>query len=239
MPNKRKKMRQGKRKNKGGEKAKSKSQDCCVTLKPHNSKFCFLRMPELCKLIFCIWIRRPRRVWPVNGFVVKLQNAFFGKWVKWGQDFSSCVITWFCGNRKRVWYHMVHKQPRACVHRYHMIRRQRRTWKVSRRQVCSVRASSPPGVSCERHVRGDALSRGFLTRQSTFAWQKQWLPFSIFSPVPRGTQQETNFSNMFTAIISFTWDLEKNSLASLCLVQDIRKELRPKRKEPFWMLYFD
>ena len=114
MPNKRKKMRQGKRKNKGGEKAKSKSEDCCVTFKPHNSKFCFLRMPELCKLIFCIWIRRPRRVWPVNGFVVKLQNAFFGKisraeWVKssgvkisvrvWYHDFvaigNACDITWF------------------------------------------------------------------------------------------------------------------------------------------------
>ena len=159
-------MRQKKRKNKGGEEAKSKSQDCCVTFKPQNSKFCFLRMPELRKLIFCISIRRPRRVRPVNGFVVKLQNAFYGKisrgeWViKWGQDFSSCVISWFCGNRERVWYHMVHKQPRVCVHRYHMIMRQRRTWRVSQRQVCSVRASSPPGVSCERHVRGDALSCG-------------------------------------------------------------------------------
>ena len=30
------KMRQGKRKKKGGEKAKSKSQDCCVTFKPKN-----------------------------------------------------------------------------------------------------------------------------------------------------------------------------------------------------------
>ena len=34
------------------------------------SKFCFLRMPELRKLIFCIWIRRPRSVRPVNRFVV-------------------------------------------------------------------------------------------------------------------------------------------------------------------------
>ena len=175
MPNKRKKMRQGKRKNKGGEKAKSKSEDCYVTFKPHNAKFCFLRMPELCKLIFCIWIRRPRRVWPVNGFVVKLQNVFFGKvsraeWVKssgvkisvrvWYHDFvaigSACDITWFTSNHERM--------------RYHMIMRQRTTWKVSRRQVCSVRASSPPGVSCERHVRGDAPSRGWRARQSTFAW---------------------------------------------------------------------
>ena len=48
------KRRQEKRKKKGGEKA----------------KFCFLCIPELLKLIFCIWIRRPRRVQPVNGFVV-------------------------------------------------------------------------------------------------------------------------------------------------------------------------
>ena len=66
-PAREKKMRREKRKKKGGEKAKSKSQDCCVTLKP---KFCFLRMPELRKLIFCIWIRRPRSVRPVNRFVV-------------------------------------------------------------------------------------------------------------------------------------------------------------------------
>ena len=51
-PAREKKMRQEKRKKKGGEKAKSKSQDCCVTFKPKISKFCFLRMPELRKLIF-------------------------------------------------------------------------------------------------------------------------------------------------------------------------------------------
>ena len=52
-PAREKKMRQEKRKKKGGEKAKSKSQDCCVTFKPKNemSKFCFLRMPELRKRI--------------------------------------------------------------------------------------------------------------------------------------------------------------------------------------------
>ena len=33
-PAREKKMRQEKRKKKGGEKAKSKSQDCCVTFKP-------------------------------------------------------------------------------------------------------------------------------------------------------------------------------------------------------------
>ena len=36
MPSKRKKMRQEKRKRRGGEKAKSKSQDCCVTFTPKN-----------------------------------------------------------------------------------------------------------------------------------------------------------------------------------------------------------
>ena len=36
MPSKRKKMRQEKGKKKGGEKAKSKSQDCCVTFTPKN-----------------------------------------------------------------------------------------------------------------------------------------------------------------------------------------------------------
>ena len=67
-PAREKKTRQEKRKKKGGEKAKSKSQDCCV------SKFCFLRMPELRKLIFCIWIRRPRSVRPVNRFVVSFSS---------------------------------------------------------------------------------------------------------------------------------------------------------------------
>ena len=37
-------------------------------------KFCFLHMPELRKLIFCIWIRRPRSVRPVTGFVVSFRS---------------------------------------------------------------------------------------------------------------------------------------------------------------------
>ena len=37
-PAREKKMRQEKQKKKGGEKAKSKSQDCCVTFKPKNSR---------------------------------------------------------------------------------------------------------------------------------------------------------------------------------------------------------
>ena len=70
-----KKMRQEKRKKRGGKKATSKSQDCCVTFKPKTiSKFCFLRMHELHKLIFCIWIRRLRSVRPVNWFVVSFSS---------------------------------------------------------------------------------------------------------------------------------------------------------------------
>ena len=59
-------------KKRGGEKVKSKSQDCYVTFKPAmsllnlktDSKFCFLHMPELYKLhvIFCILISRMRSV---------------------------------------------------------------------------------------------------------------------------------------------------------------------------------
>ena len=80
-PAREKKMRQEKRKKRGGEKAKSKSQDCCVTFKPKNYdlKICFLHMPELPKLISCTWIRRLQSVRFVNGLVVKFQNAFFGK----------------------------------------------------------------------------------------------------------------------------------------------------------------
>ena len=60
------KNEQRKAKKEGGEKAKSKSQDFCVTFKPKNFfflKFCFLRMPQLHKLI---WIRGSLSVRPVN-----------------------------------------------------------------------------------------------------------------------------------------------------------------------------
>ena len=50
-----------------GEKGKSKTQDGCVTFKP---KFCFLCMPKLRKLIFCIWIGRTQSAQPANGLVV-------------------------------------------------------------------------------------------------------------------------------------------------------------------------
>ena len=69
-PAQEKKMRQEKWKKRGGEKAESKSQDCLSLLNPKTtSKCCFFRMPELHKLIFCIWIRWQQRVWPLNGFV--------------------------------------------------------------------------------------------------------------------------------------------------------------------------
>ena len=51
--------------------AKRKSQDCCVTFNPKNSKFWFLHMSELCKLIFRMWIRKPWNAWPANSFVVR------------------------------------------------------------------------------------------------------------------------------------------------------------------------
>ena len=71
MPSKRKKMRQEKRKKRGGEKAKSKIKTAVSLLNPKTiSQFCFLRMPELRKLMFCIWSRRPPSVRPVNRFVV-------------------------------------------------------------------------------------------------------------------------------------------------------------------------
>ena len=43
-------MGQEKQKKGEGEKVKSKSQDCCVTFKPKNLKFCFLHIPPLHKL---------------------------------------------------------------------------------------------------------------------------------------------------------------------------------------------
>ena len=53
----------------------SKHEDCCVTFKSKTySKFCFLRMPKLRKLIFRIWIRRQRSVRPVNSFMVSFSS---------------------------------------------------------------------------------------------------------------------------------------------------------------------
>ena len=70
-PAREKKMRQEKRKKKGGEKAESKSQDCCVTFKPKNYRKILLSAhAQTSQTHICIWIRRPRSVRPVNRFVV-------------------------------------------------------------------------------------------------------------------------------------------------------------------------
>ena len=66
MPNKRKKMSQEKRKR--GEERKGKVKDKTAL------EILLSGVPELRKLIFCIWIRRPRRVRPVNGFVVSFTS---------------------------------------------------------------------------------------------------------------------------------------------------------------------
>ena len=67
-PAKERKMWQEKRKKRGGEKAKSKSQDCCVTFKPQNLEILLLRM-----LLnrASQWNRGPRSARPVNGFVIR------------------------------------------------------------------------------------------------------------------------------------------------------------------------
>ena len=41
------------------------------------SKFCFLCMSEIHKLIFCIWIRRLQGERPVNGFIVSFSSLLF------------------------------------------------------------------------------------------------------------------------------------------------------------------
>ena len=74
---KKKKMRQEKQKQRGREKAKIKSQDCCVTLKPkiklsRNVGFCACL--TFAKLVFSIWIRRLRSVQPVIGFMVSFNS---------------------------------------------------------------------------------------------------------------------------------------------------------------------
>ena len=67
----------GKKSQKGGEerKRKVKVKTAVSLLNPKPiSKFCFLRMPELRKLMFCIWIKRLQSVQPVNGFVVSFSS---------------------------------------------------------------------------------------------------------------------------------------------------------------------
>ena len=66
----------GKKSEKRGEERerKVKVKTAVSLLNPKISKFCFQRMPELRKLIFCIWIRRPWNVRPVNRFVVSFSS---------------------------------------------------------------------------------------------------------------------------------------------------------------------
>ena len=60
---------------KRGGKAKGKVKTAVSLLNPKTIlKFCFLCIPELRKLIFCIWIRRPSSVRPVNSFVASFSS---------------------------------------------------------------------------------------------------------------------------------------------------------------------
>ena len=63
---KKEKKRQEKRKKREEEKVKSKSQASCVTFQPKNylKNLLSALIPELHKLIVCIWIRTPRSVDP-------------------------------------------------------------------------------------------------------------------------------------------------------------------------------
>ena len=63
MPSKRKKKKKKnsakKREKRGGEKAKNKSQDCCITFKPKNSKF----------FAFCEFVdQKAAKCTPINDF---------------------------------------------------------------------------------------------------------------------------------------------------------------------------
>ena len=89
------KRRQEKQNERGGEKAKRRSQDCSVTFNYPNTvlKFCFLYMPGLCMLIFFICIRELQSVWPVNSFVAVLAFDLARQWPENGllaskQDFQ-------------------------------------------------------------------------------------------------------------------------------------------------------
>ena len=78
-PAKEKKIRQEKQKKRGGEERKRKEnvKSAVSLLTPTAvSKFCFLHMPELRKLIFCIWIRRLPNAWPVNSVLVCFSSLY-------------------------------------------------------------------------------------------------------------------------------------------------------------------
>ena len=76
MPSKRKKNEARKAKKEGMEgKRKVKVKTAVSLLNPKTiSRFCFLCMPELRTLIFCIWIRRPQSVRCVIGSLVSLSS---------------------------------------------------------------------------------------------------------------------------------------------------------------------
>lgn len=57
-----------KAKEEGRRESEKEKKYCWIT----NKKLGFLGMPELWKLPFCIWIKRPRSVQPVDGFVYVL-----------------------------------------------------------------------------------------------------------------------------------------------------------------------
>ena len=74
-PAREKKNEARKVKKRGGEKAKGKVKTAVSLLNPKTIlKFCFLYIPELRKLIFCSWIRRPSSVRPVNSFVASFSS---------------------------------------------------------------------------------------------------------------------------------------------------------------------
>ena len=54
-------------------------------------KFCFLRMPELRKLMFCIWITRLRSVRPVNGLVGHV-DIFFSNYYNLQSVYFELVV---------------------------------------------------------------------------------------------------------------------------------------------------
>ena len=78
-----------KRKKKWGKKSKKRGEERKRKVKVKTA--CFLHMLELCKLIFCIWIRSPWSVWPVNGFVVSFSSLQYVR--QWPENHSITVAS--------------------------------------------------------------------------------------------------------------------------------------------------
>ena len=71
----------GNKREKRGEERKQKVKVKTVESLSHPKtilEFCFLRMPEIRKLIFCIWIRRPQGERPV-GFIASFLYYFIAR----------------------------------------------------------------------------------------------------------------------------------------------------------------